>query len=454
MQCADIIAKAKELEVDAIGLSGLITPSLDEMVFVAKEMAKAGLSIPLLIGGATTSKMHAAVKIAPQYSTVDHPVVHVLDASRSVVVVGNLLNEDAKEEYVTEILEDYEDMREDYYASLDDITLIAYEKAMKQGKAIDFVDRPPAPRPSQLGSFVVDDVSITDVIPYIDWNPFFQTWELRGRYPNRGYPKIFDDENVGAEAKKLFGDGQALLAKVVEENLMTLRGMFGLYPANRVGEDVEVYEAGDDGRECAIAKFCMLRQQTEKENNDPYFSQADFIAPKGNADHLGMFAVGCFGVEELASKYEAEHDDYNKIMAQAIGDRLVEAFAEKLHRDIRMKYWGYAQDEEIDHADLLKIKYDGIRPAPGYPTQPDHTEKRTMWNLLKIQEKVGIELTESLAMKPAASVSALCFAHPDSQYFAVGKIDRTQVEDYARRKGKPVEEVEKWLSPILNYDRD
>ena len=454
VQCADIIAKAKELKVDIIGLSGLITPSLDEMVFVAKEMAKSGLSIPLLIGGATTSKMHAAVKIAPLYSTVSHPVVHVLDASRSVVVVGTLLNEEQKEEYVTDILEDYQEMREDYYASLDDITMLPFEKAVSKAKKIDFETAPPAPTPSQLGTFVVEDVSLADVVPYIDWNPFFQTWELRGRYPNRGYPKIFNDENVGEEAKKLFADGEAMVKKIIDENLMTLKGIFGLYPANRVGEDVEVYDPMDSARDDPTARFCMLRQQAEKEGIDPYYSQADFIAPKGIEDHIGMFAVGCFGVEELGAKYEAELDDYNKILAQAIGDRFVEAFAEKLHRDMRMKFWGYAKEEEMDTSDLLKIKYDGIRPAPGYPTQPDHTEKSTMWELMKVTEKVGIELTESLAMVPAASVSAICFAHPDSQYFAVGKINRDQIESYAERKKKSVEDVEKWLSPILNYDRD
>merc|ERR1711871_1098483 len=302
---------------------------------------------------------------------------------------------------------------------------------------------------------VIDQYKVEDVVPYIDWNPFFQTWELRGRYPNRGYPKIFDDETVGAEAKKLFGDAQKMLKEIVASGSMTLKGVVGLFAANRTadGEDVEVY--ADASRSDVTAKFCMLRQQAEKESKEErYFSQADFVAPKGTDDHIGMFAVSCFGCAALVEKYEGENDDFSKIMAQALADRFVEAFAELVHKDIRMKLWGYAPEEEISPQDLLKVKYDGIRPAPGYPSQPDHTEKRTMWNLLDAKGRAGIELSDTLSMMPAASVSALVFGHPESQYFSVGKIEKDQVVSYAARKGLELPEMEKWLSPILNYDRD
>jgi 5-methyltetrahydrofolate--homocysteine methyltransferase len=322
---------------------------------------------------------------------------------------------------------------------------------------IDFDATPPAPAPRTLGTTLIDSVKIADVVPYIDWNPFFQTWELRGRYPNRGYPKIFNDESVGSEAKKLFDDAQTMLRQVVADGSMTLKGVVGLYPANRSedGEDVHIYdseEARAAGR--PVSTFCMLRQQAEKESDDPYLSQADFIAPAGYRDHLGMFAVACFGCDALVKRYEAENDDYSKIMAQALADRFVEAFAEYLHREIRTDMWGYAPDEHLDECDLLKIKYDGIRPAPGYPSQPDHTEKSTMWQVIKAKELAGMELSESLSMLPASSVSALVFAHPESQYFAVGQIGKDQVESYAARKKMELSTVERWLSPILNYERD
>ena len=280
---------------------------------------------------------------------------------------------------------------------------------------------------------------------------------MRGRYPNRGYPKIFKDEAVGSEAKKLFDDAQAMMKEIIANKSMQLKGVVGLFAANRSedGEDVHVYESEED-RESGkpITTYCMLRQQAEKESEDPYLSQADFIAPKGYKDHLGMFAVSCFGCDALVKKYEADNDDFSKIMAQALADRFVEAFAEYLHRQIRTDMWGYAPDEQLDEADLLKIKYDGIRPAPGYPSQPDHTEKRTMWDLIKAQELAGIELSESLSMMPAASVSALVFAHPQSQYFAVGQVSKDQVESYAARKKMELPVIERWLSPILAYERD
>lgn len=454
--CESILEKAKEYNVDVIGLSGLITPSLDEMVTVAKELSKGGFKQPLLIGGATTSKMHTAVKIAPNFFDDEHPVIHVLDASRSVTVVSSLLSKN-KSDFVEDLQEEYEEMREDYYAGLEDRNFLTHEEAKKEKKVIDFDAVPPAPVPNNLGTTVIDAVSLADVVPYIDWNPFFQTWELRGRYPNRGYPKIFEDKTVGEEAKKLFGDAQTMMNKIIDDKSMFLKGVVGLYPANRSddGEDVEVFETEADRENGKVAvKFCMLRQQAEKESDDPFVSQADFIAPKGYTDHIGFFAVSCFGCDDLVAKYEAENDDYSKIMCQALADRFVEAFAEYLHREIRIDLWGYAKDESLDESDLLKVKYDGIRPAPGYPSQPDHTEKSTMWDLVKVKDKTGIELSDSLSMMPAASVSALVFAHPQSEYFAVGQIGKDQVQSYAERKNMDLELCERWLSPILNYDRD
>lgn len=454
--CEKILEAAREYNVDVIGLSGLITPSLDEMVVVAKEMSKRGFHQPLLIGGATTSKMHTAVKIAPNYFTKVHPSIHVLDASRSVTVVSSLLGE-GKDDFVGDIEEEYEEMREDYYAGLEDRYFLTFEQSKEQKLNIDFDKDPIAPAPKKLGVTVIDQVSLEDVIPYFDWNPFFQTWELRGRYPNRGYPKIFNDETVGSEAKKLFDDAQALMKEIIANESLSLKGVVGLFPANRSenGEDVLIFE-DEAGRENGIPNhtFCMLRQQAEKENEDPYLSQADFIAPAGYKDHMGMFAVSCFGCDKLVEHYESENDDYLKIMSQALADRFVEAFAEYIHRVIRTEMWEYAPEENLDTSDLLKIKYDGIRPAPGYPSQPDHTEKTTMWNAILAKEHAGIELSESLSMLPAASVSALVFAHKKSQYFAVGQIGKDQVDNYAMRKKMDIEIMERWLSPILNYERD
>jgi 5-methyltetrahydrofolate--homocysteine methyltransferase len=454
--CEMILEKAREYKVDVIGLSGLITPSLDEMVVVAKELSKGGFTQPLLIGGATTSKMHTAVKIAPNFFTKVHPVIHVLDASRSVTVVSSLLGE-TKNEFVEDIQEEYEEMREDYYAGLEDRHFLSFQQAKQQKLVIDFDNAPVAPVPEKVGITVVDQVKVADVVPYIDWNPFFQTWELRGRYPNRGYPKIFNDATVGKEAKKLYDDAQSMMKEIIKDGTMTLKGVVGLFPANRSedGEDVDVFETEEDREAGKVAtKFCMLRQQAEKESEDPFLSQADFIAPKGYRDHIGFFAVSCFGCDELVKKYESENDDFSKIMAQALADRFVEAFAEYLHREIRLNLWGYAKNESLNEADLLKIKYDGIRPAPGYPSQPDHTEKRGMWDFVKVKELSGIELSDSLSMMPASSVSALVFAHPQSEYFAVGQIGKDQVESYAQRKKMELSQTERWLSPILNYERD
>merc|ERR1712157_91891 len=352
---------------------------------------------------------------------------------------------------------EYDEIREDYYAGLEDRYFLSFDDSKKQKQIVDFNAVPPAPTPNKTGISVIDYVSLKDVVPYIDWNPFFQTWELRGRYPNRGYPKLHGDETVGSEAKKLFDDAQVMLNKIIADGSTNLKGVVGLFPANRSedGEDVHVYvDEAARATGTPTTTFCMLRQQAEKESEDPYLSQADFIAPAGYKDHLGMFAVSCFGCEELVKKYEAESDDYNKIMSQALADRFVEAFAEYLHREIRTDMWGYAEKETLDESDLLKIKYDGIRPAPGYPSQPDHTEKSTMWDIVNVEENAGIKLSESLSMMPAASVSALVFAHPQSEYFAVGQIGKDQVESYAKRKKMDLELCERWLSPMLSYDRD
>ncbi|KAJ1460451.1 vitamin B12-dependent methionine synthase [Pelagophyceae sp. CCMP2097] len=451
-----ILEAAVRLKVDAIGLSGLITPSLDEMVSVAKEMQKRGLNIPLLVGGATTSKMHTAVKVAPMYSSAEHPVIHVLDASRAVTVVSQLLNKANKSDYVADIADEYAELRDEYYASLEDRRFLTLEKATKARKPLDCARVAPPPD-APLGSKFVE-YSLEDVAPLIDWNPFFQTWELRGRYPNRGYPKIFNDETVGSEAQKLFDDAQAMLKDIMKNKKLQLRGVYGLYAANRSdgGEDVDVWKS-EESREAGAAPdatFCMLRQQAEVEGEKIHLSQADFIAPKGHRDHLGAFAVACFGADHWAKIYDDDQDDYSKIMIQALADRFVEAFAEALHRDMRVKHWGYAPTENLEAEDLIKVKYSGIRPAPGYPSQPDHLEKRPMWDLLDVEALAGIELSESLSMMPASSVSALVFAHPDANYFAVGKIEKDQATDYAIRKKMPQAEVERWLSPILNYDRE
>jgi 5-methyltetrahydrofolate--homocysteine methyltransferase len=409
--------------------------------------------------------MHTAVKISPQYSNVDHPVIHVLDASRSVVVVSSLLDQDRKrrEEYVTDIMDLYDEMAEEHYASLEERKYLPLAQARARALRVNWAAHaktlhggavPWVPR--SLGVTTVDQGDLAALLPYIDWNPFFQVWELRGKYPNRGYPKIFDDADVGAEARRLFDDAQAMLKDIVAGGWLQARGVVGIWPANAVGDDVEVYAPEADGaRGAPLAKFCMLRQQAEKETDDAYMALSDFVAPKdsGVRDYVGAFAVGIFGGEAQQAAFAAEHDDFKKIMLQALSDRLAEAFAEQLHARIRRELWGYAPEEAMDTADMLKVKYQGIRPAPGYPSQPDHTEKRTMWGLLQAEERAGIKLTESLAMWPPAAVSALVFAAPEAQYFAVGKVTKDQVEDYAARKGMPLEEAEKWLSPTLAYDK-
>ncbi|KAJ3207529.1 hypothetical protein HDU67_007426 [Dinochytrium kinnereticum] len=452
--CDKIIEAAIKHRADVIGLSGLITPSLDEMVYVAKELERKGLKIPLLIGGATTSKMHTAVKIAPRYSS---PTVYVLDASRSVVVVSNLLDENQKEDFALDISDEYEDLRVEHYEGLKDRKYIPIEKARTMVPKIDWVNGDKPVKPKFLGSKVFDNYDLRSLVRHIDWNPFFQTWQLRGKYPNRGYPKIFNDETVGAEAKKLFDDANAMLEDIITNNKLKGTAVVWFGAANAVGDDIEVYT--DDTRSKVAEKFFGLRQQAEKdvESTEPYYCLSDFIAPKssGVPDYIGGLAVSVgFGVDEACAEFEKTHDDFSIIMMKALADRLTEALAEAVHEDMRKDLWGYAGAEQLSPEEMLQVKYQGIRPAPGYPSQPDHTEKVAMWRLMDVEKLTGIGLTESLAMTPAASVSAVVFSHKQSTYFAVGKIEKDQVVDYSKRKGMDLAEVEKWLAPNLAYETD
>mmetsp|Transcript_3747 Transcript_3747/g.9779 ORF Transcript_3747/g.9779 Transcript_3747/m.9779 type:complete len:1269 (-) Transcript_3747:159-3965(-) len=451
-----ILAAVKEHKADIVGLSGLITPSLDEMVYVAQKLEKEGFRIPLLIGGATTSKMHTAVKICPRYSA---PTVHVLDASRSVTVVSSLLDRGNRGDYLDDIAEEYTELREEYYAGLEDQKYVDLETARKSPFVIDWEKTPPPPTPKCLGITKFVDYDIEELRPYIDWNPFFHIWQIRGKYPNRGYPKLFEDATVGKEARRLFDEANQMLDDFAKTKTIRANAVVAICPANSVGDDIEVYS--DDNNRCDATKvgtFHTIRQQLEKvranEEADPFMALSDFIAPKssGKKDYIGMFAAtGGIGASVLCEKYKAELDDYRMIMVDAIADRLAEAFAEKLHEEVRRTIWGYANEESLDKSDLLKIKYQGIRPAPGYPSQPDHTEKALMWKLMEA-DGLDMGLTESYMMTPSASVSGLIFAHSMSKYFAVGKIQKDQVEDYAARKGMDVSEVEKWLRINLSYD--
>ncbi|GAX83119.1 hypothetical protein CEUSTIGMA_g10545.t1 [Chlamydomonas eustigma] len=448
-----ILDAAVAEKADIIGLSGLITPSLDEMVTVAKKMEERGMKTPLLIGGATTSKMHTAVKIAPVYSG---PVVYVLDASRSVPVCQALVdkNEKQRQEYVDDIKEQYAELREEFYAGLEDRKYISLAAAQSKSLKVDWkaeINHPVIPK--LLGNKVILEFPIQDLIEYIDWNPFFQVWQLRGRYPNRGYPKIFNDATVGSEAKKLFEEAQVMLKDFMDNKRVKLNAVVGIYPANSVGDDIEVYE--DESRSVVKGKMYGLRQQAEKDNEEPYLCLSDFVAPKGSGlgDYIGMFACTAgIGLEDLVHQFKEAGDDYSYIMAEALADRLAEAYAEKVHELVRREYWGYAPDEKLSVDDMLKVKYQGIRPAPGYPSQPDHTEKRTMWDLMEADSAAGITLTDSLAMFPAASVSGLYFGGKCSQYFAVGKITKEQIVEYAQRKKVDVDEAERWLRTMLNYE--
>jgi len=439
--CEKILERAKAEKADLIGLSGLITPSLDEMVHVAREMERQGFKLPLLIGGATTSRAHTAVKIAPHYS---EPVVHVLDASRAVPVTTSLLSEDGKAEFVARHRADYEALRKAHAAPRP--KLVSLETARKRRTAIEWRAED-LPTPEFTGVRVLDNFPLATLREFIDWTPFFHTWGLKGVYP-----RILDHPDHGAQARQIFTEGNALLDRIVEEQLITARGVYGLFPASAVGDDVELYT--DETRDTVLERFHFLRQQLQKEGGEPCRSLSDFVAPKetGLPDHIGAFAVTSgIGLKELCDRFRAENDDYNAIMAEALADRLAEAFAECLHKCVRDE-WGYGRAEGLSNAELIQEKYRGIRPAAGYPACPDHTEKGTLWRLLDVGAKTGMLITESFAMWPGSSVSGLYFAHPESKYFSLGKIDRDQVVDYHERKGMSVAEVERWLAPNLNYE--
>ncbi|WP_339935286.1 methionine synthase [Vreelandella glaciei] len=446
MVAADkILQAAKDHNADIIGLSGLITPSLDEMVHVAKEMQRRGMDLPLLIGGATTSKAHTAVKIEPQY---EHPVIYVTDASRAVGVAGKLLTPALKTPYVAEIREEYEKVRVRNAKRRPKAADLDYTQARKRRFRTDWNAHTPA-EPNMLGLKTFDDYDLEELIERIDWTPFFMSWQLAGKYP-----KILDDKVVGEAARNLFEDAKVMLRKLVEEKRVQARGVIGLWPANSVDDDViEVY--ADESRSEVIERLFHIRQQTTKGRDGICYSLADFIAPKesGKGDWIGGFAVTTgHGVHELSKAYEAAGDDYNAIMVQALTDRLAEAFAERMHERVRKEFWGYVPEETLDNDALIAEKYQGIRPAPGYPACPDHTEKATLFRLLDATENTGLALTENFAMWPAAAVSGWYFAHPQSKYFSTGKITRDQVEAIAARKQMPLEEMERWLSPVLSYD--
>ena len=436
-----ILERARTEKADIIGLSGLITPSLDEMVHVAREMERQGFKLPLLIGGATTSRAHTAVKIAPHYS---EPVVHVLDASRAVPVTTSLLSIEGKSLFVSQHRADYEALRKKHSAPSQKV--VSLDIARKRRTPIEWRAED-LPVPAFTGIRVLDDFPLATLREFIDWSPFFHTWGLKGIYP-----RILEDERQGTEARKIFADGKALLDVIIEQNLITARGVYGFFPANAVGDDVELYT--DNTREEVLERFHFLRQQANREGSEPCRSLADFIAPKetGLPDHIGGFAVTSgIGLKELCDRFRADNDDYNAIMAEAIADRLAEAFAECLHKRVRDE-WGYGCEEKLSNADFIEEKYRGIRPAAGYPACPDHTEKGPLWHLLDVQANTGMLITESFAMWPGSSVSGLYFAHPQSRYFSLGKIDRDQVADYHERKGMSIAEVERWLGQNLNYD--
>ena len=437
-----ILEEAQKRNADVIGLSGLITPSLDEMVHVAQEMERLGYTVPLLIGGATTSRAHTAVKIAPNYSG---SVIHVLDASRAAGVVSSLLREDLRSSFIAKNAEEQNKLRIEFQQKTGSKPLLPIELARERKEPIDW-SAAQIDRPSFVGANSIIGKPLDDLVPYIDWSPFFHTWELRGRFP-----AILDDAEVGLQARQLFEDAQKLLQDIVNSRLITAKGVYGFWPANSVGDDIEVY--GEELRKEVLAVFYMLRQQMDKPAGQFNYCLSDFIAPKssGRVDYLGAFAVTAgHGVDELARQFESDHDDYNAIMTKALADRLAEAFAEYLHERAR-KEWRFGMGEKLSKEDLIRESYRGIRPAAGYPACPDHTEKRTLFDLLQAEKMTGIRLTESYAMWPGASVSGLYFAAPNAKYFGVGKIGRDQIRDYQIRKGLPLEEVERWLGPYLNY---
>ncbi|HEY6563172.1 MAG TPA: vitamin B12 dependent-methionine synthase activation domain-containing protein, partial [Pirellulaceae bacterium] len=439
--CDKILNMALERNADLIGLSGLITPSLDEMVHVAREMERREIRIPLLIGGATTSAKHTAVKIAPQYS---QPVVHVTDASRSVGVVEKLLSDTLRSAFVS----DNQATQRKLVASYEtrQVTLVPLAEARRRRFETDWatvrIDRP-----SECGLRVIREMPLGELVPYIDWSPFFMAWELKGKYP-----RIFDDPQVGRTARELFDDAQSLLRRIVDGGLISAKGVYGIWPAASQDDDVIFFR--DEGAKSELCRFPMLRQQWQRKDQKDFRCLADYVAPldSGRRDYAGAFAVTAgLGADAMARQFEQEHDDVNAIMVKALADRLAEAFAEYLHARVRVE-WGFGADESLDHHDLIEEKYRGIRPAPGYPACPDHTEKRTLFDLLDAEKNAGMELTESFAMTPAASVCGWYFSHPEARYFAVDRITREQVEDYARRKGMSLAETERWLAPNLGYE--
>lgn len=439
-----IIETAVKENVDIIGLSGLITPSLDEMVYLAKEMDKLNIKIPVMIGGATTSRAHTAVKIAPEYSST---VVHVNDASRAVTVATNLLQPETKQTYAKNVREEYNVLREGYLSRSRDKNYLTIEAARKNKLKLDWDNFTPV-KPNFIGTKTVD-VELSELVPFIDWTPFFQSWELHGKYP-----AILKDEVVGEQAQSLFDDAQKMLNQIVAEKWFTAKGILGIFPANQVNDDdIEVIVEPTTNNKQQTAKFLTLRQQSQKSAGKPNIALADFIAPKenGKQDYIGCFCVTTgFGVDEKAAEFEKQLDDYNSILVKALGDRLAEAFAEYLHSKVRQEIWGYASDEHLTNEELIKEEYTGIRPAPGYPACPDHLEKPTIWKLLNVEENIGVKLTESMAMWPAASVSGYYFANPESKYIGLGKIKKDQVEDYAKRRNVSVETASKWLSPNIS----
>jgi len=437
-----IIATAIEQEVDIIGLSGLITPSLDEMIYVAQEIKRRDLKIPLMIGGATTSKAHTAVKIAPELTTT---VIHVNDASRAVTVAGSLLNKENSQGYKDSIRNEYDLFRSKFMDRQETKQHIDLKTARERKLKLDWDSYQPKV-PNQLGIQVIENQNLEELVPFIDWSPFFRSWDLHGHYP-----AILDDAVVGEQATELFADAQVILSEILENKSLTAKAVFGIFPANSIADDdIEVYE--NETRSEAQVTFLTLRQQLKKRAGKNNIALADFIAPKnsGVKDYVGSFCVSTgFGTPELAKAYEDDNDDYNAIMVKALADRFAEAFAEYLHKEVRRKSWGYASDEVLDNEALIKEAYKGIRPAPGYPACPDHLEKNTIWNLLQVEENIGVTLTESLAMWPAASVSGYYFAHPEAQYFGVGKITQDQVASYSKRKNIDLKEAEKWLRPNI-----
>ena len=433
-----IIAAAIEHEVDIIGLSGLITPSLDEMVYLAKELDKRNMKIPVMIGGATTSRAHTAVKIAPQYRET---VIHVNDASRAVTVAGNLLDHNRKI-YAADIRAEYDAFRETFLNRSRDKNFLSIEDARKNKLQLDWDNFTPV-QPKVIGKQIVE-VDLETLVPYIDWTPFFRTWELFGKYP-----AILTDEVVGEQATLVFADAQAMLKVILEEKKLTAKGVYGIFPANQINDD-DIELKDENGN--PLQTFLTLRQQAQKTKGAPNIALSDFIAPKesGKVDYMGAFCVTTgFGVDEWAAEFEAALDDYNSIMVKALADRFAEAFAEYLHEKVRKEIWGYAADEVLSKEDLIEESYKGIRPAPGYPACPDHLEKPTIWKLLNVEEEIGVTLTESMAMWPASSVSGYYFGNPESKYFGLGKIKEDQVIDYAKRRNVSTDVAMKWLNPNI-----